>query len=91
MQLRMHVWHVHRETAVAHHQPVLAVEKRKTLLHGLDGVRQVLPRGFRLAHRLGQSTVGIVQQVQRPAKVLCPLTHLVFQQRRALELRIGRA
>jgi hypothetical protein len=78
------------KAAVAHHQHV-GVEQREPLLHRLDGVGQVLPRGLGRAVGLGQPGVRLVQQVQRPLQIAGALAHLILQHRRALELGIGRA
>ena len=90
-QHRMHIAQGQAETGVAHDEAVLRIEQRKTVLHRLDGVGEVLAGRFSLARRIGQQGVGAVEQGQRLLQFGGAGADLILQPYRALKLGIGGA
>ena len=86
-----HIGQMHAKPAVAHHQHIIGAKKRKSLLHRLNRIGQVLPRAFGLAIGILKRGIGGVQQIQRAFQFARALAHLIFQHGRALKLGIGRA
>ena len=83
------VAHVLAEPAVGQHQPVLAVEERKALVHRLDRVGKVGPGRLGLGAGLFQLQVAVVQEVERTLQIAGARAHLILEQGGALELGIG--
>ena len=85
------VQHVLAETAVAHDQFFLRIEKRKAFLNGFQRIGEVGPRGFGFRIGPGQFGVRYIEQIQRTLKFLGAHPHFFFEHDGALELPIGRA
>ncbi len=83
------VQHMNAKARVAQHQHVTRIEQGKTFLNRLDGTGKVLACRFGRPVRLGQARVRVVEKIKRPFQIHSALAHLIFQQRRALELGIG--
>ncbi len=77
------------EARIAHHHPVVRIEKRKSFLHRLDRGGEVLARRLRLGGGLREACVGLVQKSQRAFQLAGALADLIFKHRGAFELQIG--